>query len=287
MTLGVLLPTLGCLTFAWAIGRRPLSLHPAWSARLLMVTAVAAALSVTATVGVLAAASLVAAAPHQVMHVPALVTVAGHRSFSGWIGAACLVGFAVGGVSVGRAVLRIVTERRSVFRIAAGLAQSHDPVALAVPGRRGGVLVSAGMHSHLSPAEVGAVVAHEQSHLRHAHHRYLAAVMICSAALPPLRQLEASLRFAIERWADEDAAVTVGDRKVVAQAVARAALTSSPERAATAGFSEVGVLARVEALLANAPVTSPFAGGTLVTTAGLASSGMTSSALQLHHLGVL
>ena len=124
MTAVTLLPVLVSVAFASAVGYRPLSLHPAWSARLLIVAASAAAVSVTATLGVLAAASLVAIAPHQAMHVPALVTIADHRLYSGWIGAVCLVGIATIGVSVAMTVRRIVVERRSVLLVADGLTRS-------------------------------------------------------------------------------------------------------------------------------------------------------------------
>lgn len=44
---------------------------------------------------------------------------------------------------------------------------------------------------------------------------------------PALRQLRTPLGYHLERWADEDAARSVGDRAVTARAVGRAALAAS------------------------------------------------------------
>jgi len=97
-----------------------------------------------------------------------------------------------------------------------------------------------------------ALFAHEQSHLRNRHHRYLWLAEV-AAAVPPLRPLRTHIRFAVERWADEDAADQVGNRRIVACALARAALAASePLPVAALAGAASGVPARVEALLADA-----------------------------------
>jgi len=158
------------------------------------------------------------------------------------------------------------------------------PLAFAVPGEPGRVVVSTGMLGALDAQERRALLAHEQSHLERRHHRYLHVAGWASAAVPVLRPLHAHLRFATERWADEDAAVAVGDRRVVARAIARAALAGSPAPApAVPAMAGIGVAARVEALISEPSVprltvVAPLAGAT----ATLAS--LTGSTVQLHHL---
>ena len=101
------------------------------------------------------------------------------------------------------------------------------PYAYALPGVgcRGAVVVSTGMWALLDDAERAAVLAHERSHLRH-HHALFELVVRAAAALNPLvAGLQRDVGFALERWADEDAAAMT-DRPVAASALARAALGS-------------------------------------------------------------
>lgn len=61
-----------------------------------------------------------------------------------------------------------------------------QPVAFALPRRRGGIVVSTGLVQTLSPGELAAVLAHEQAHLRQHHH----VVMALTAAFArPLRHV--------------------------------------------------------------------------------------------------
>lgn len=108
--------------------------------------------------------------------------------------------------------------------------------AFAVPGRPGRIVVSTGMLAALGPGEREALLAHERAHLRRGHHWFTAAAHLAAAANPLLRPLARTLAFTLERWADEDAAVAVGDRRLVARTIARAALaTASAARTATSG----------------------------------------------------
>lgn len=110
-----------------------------------------------------------------------------------------------------------------------GVVVVHDgrPHAFAVAGVRGGVVVSTGMLHALDASGCRALLAHERSHLRRRHHLSLIAVQLAAAADPLLRPLVAVTAHAVEREADEDAARTVGDRRTVAIAVARAALATA------------------------------------------------------------
>ncbi|MFD6230102.1 M56 family metallopeptidase [Streptomyces sp. NPDC060232] len=134
----------------------------------------------------------------------------------------------------------------------------EDPYAYALPGRRGRVVVTTGMLALLSSRERRALFAHERAHLAGRHHRFLLAVQLAARANPFLRPLRTAVAFTAERWADEEAASSVGSRRTVARAVGKAALVSRGAPAATlAGFADAGpVPRRVAALLGPAPSTS-------------------------------
>ena len=158
-----------------------------------------------------------------------------------------------------------------------------DPVAFVVPGRPGHIAVSSGLLHLLDAAERRVLFAHEGSHLRHRHHRYLAATELAAAALPVLRPLRAHLRYATERWADEDAAAAVGDRHLVARAIARAALGATAVTPAVLPLAQYGVAARVEALLSDQTSTRGIQATLAVAIIGLLAATVTST-VQLHHL---
>jgi hypothetical protein len=140
------------------------------------------------------------------------------------------------------------------------------PDAYTVPGVRGRVVVSRAMLCALPAGERRVLLAHEASHLRHRHHLYVLAADLAATANPLQRRVAQVVRVAVERWADEDAATVVGDRRLAARALARAALArSGPITAAsTAGrepasgrlslrMGDSAVVGRVRALLAPAP----------------------------------
>ncbi|MET7571123.1 M56 family metallopeptidase [Streptomyces sp. NPDC005492] len=128
------------------------------------------------------------------------------------------------------------------------------PEAFALPGAPGRIVVSRGMLRCLAEREREALLAHERAHLRDRHHLFQTLWRLTAAVNPLLRPLSGAGGFVLERWADEEAAVRVGDRTVVAHAVGRAALATSANRsrpvlAATGG----AVPQRVRALLAPPP----------------------------------
>lgn len=142
------------------------------------------------------------------------------------------------------------------------------PDAYALPGISGRVVVSTAMLRALPAAERRAVLAHEASHLRHHHHLYVLAASIAAAANPLLRPAAAAVRAGTERWADEDAAREVGDRLLVARAIARAAGASArpgtgQPRAAMA-MTGGPVTARARALLAPPPRPRRWVAGCLL-----------------------
>jgi Zn-dependent protease with chaperone function len=216
---------------------------------------------------------------------PDLHAVDGAVAAAAGAGAALvLAGTAVRAVRVARAEHR--TRRRMPDCDGGVLViESDEPTAYAVPGPGGGVVVTTAMMEALAPAEQEVLWAHERSHLVHHHHRYLMAAELAVAVVPLLRPLAHQLRFATERWADEDAARQLGDdRRLVARAIARAALASTDHHrlAMTMAMADVGVGARVQALVCAehrhlAPAGAVAATLVVATTLG-------GSTVQLHHL---
>lgn len=129
------------------------------------------------------------------------------------------------------------------------------PYAYALPGAPGRIVVTTALLDGLAPAERRALFAHERAHLAARHHRHLLAVHLAARANPFLRPLRSAVVYTAERWADEEAARAVGDRRVVARAIGKAALLSSAAPTPTlAALAATGpVPRRVAALLAPAP----------------------------------
>ncbi|MET0190959.1 MAG: M56 family metallopeptidase [Pseudonocardia sediminis] len=139
--------------------------------------------------------------------------------------------------------------RRAYLGSDAGVASEGDdpvvevdtarPLAFSLPGDRrrpGRVVVSRGMVEGLDAAERVVLRAHEWSHLRREHHRLVTAVRLAAAVNPLLRPVATAATFAVERWADEDAAAVSQDRRLTASAVGKAALLASAYR--TGGHDE-------------------------------------------------
>jgi hypothetical protein len=130
------------------------------------------------------------------------------------------------------------------------------PIAHALPGRPGRIVVSTGILAGLEPIERRALLAHERAHLDRAHHLFVAVVDVFAAANPLLHPLRKLVRYTTERWADEVAAREVGSRSTVAKAVGKAALATKGARprvplALAAAAGEVP--RRVAALLTAPP----------------------------------
>ncbi|GGJ40224.1 M56 family metallopeptidase [Streptomyces brasiliensis] len=144
------------------------------------------------------------------------------------------------------------------------------PQAFALPGAPGRIVVSSGMLRCLGDEEREALLAHERAHLRGRHHVFQTLWRLAAALNPLLRPLADAGGFALERWADEEAAARVGSRRVVARAVGRAALASSFRASSPPALAVTGgaVPQRVRALLAPPPPrrTFPIAGGALLLT---------------------
>jgi hypothetical protein len=279
------------LTLIFPLAAAPLArlattrLHPRYATWLLTLAAVVLAGTSCGALGLLAVAALV--------RVPALADLAhlSHRvilSGDSTSGAIALVA----GILFGAALLAVLsftfTRARSLaaaFTHArtlpgrASLVITRDEAADAytVPGRPGRIVVSTGMLDVLDESGRRALLAHEHAHLRGRHYLYATAARLAAAANPLVRPLAGAVDYTVERWADEDAAREVGDRRLVATAVARAAVAAKHTRprrvpilALGAVFSRSSGLPlsgagpvprRVAALLAPAPRTSMLALG--------------------------
>ncbi|MGI8428036.1 MAG: M56 family metallopeptidase [Solirubrobacteraceae bacterium] len=156
--------------------------------------------------------------------------------------------------------------------------------AYAVPGRPGCVVISQSLLATLSARERRAVLEHERAHLAHGHHWHLTAVTLAVALNPMLFSLRASAQYAVERWADETAADAIGDRRVVAAALARAALLDAPAPPTALTMASHAVPERVTALLHAPPRPRP---SVLIVTGLLLLAAMTAvviSTKQVEHL---
>ncbi|MFF7459454.1 M48 family metalloprotease [Kitasatospora sp. NPDC008115] len=187
------------------------------------------------------------------------------------VGTAALLVLAVVLAAVGRTLARHLRIRARARRaLGRALPATSDvallpdpaPYAYALPGSPrspGRVVVSTGMLAGLAEDERAALLAHERAHLTHRHHRHLLATQLAGCVNPFLRPLQGAVAYSAERWADEESAQAVGDRRVTARAVARAALATRRPPAAYAAFPAFAapgpVPRRVAALLGPVPTT--------------------------------
>lgn len=138
-------------------------------------------------------------------------------------------------LSLGLLRLLVLTVRkaravRAARRACAALASAGDLVvtadtavdAYALPGRPGRIVVSTGMLRLLDPDEQRILFDHERSHLHHRHHWHVSAARAAAALNPLLAPVPLAQSYAVERWADEDAARR-SDRQLTAATLARVA----------------------------------------------------------------
>lgn len=151
----------------------------------------------------------------------------------------------IAGVLLGMALTAVVrfAVRRGLalaeaFRHARGLPGRGQVVvtrdaaadAYTVPGHPGRIVVSAGMLDTLDDAGRAALLAHERAHLSGRHYAFTSVARLAAAANPLLSPLADAVEYTVERWADEHAAATVGDRRLVAETIARAAVAAKRSR---------------------------------------------------------
>jgi beta-lactamase regulating signal transducer with metallopeptidase domain len=134
----------------------------------------------------------------------------------------------------------------------------NDPLAEAftTPGLRPRTIITTGMLAALDGPGRRVLLAHERSHRTHRHTWWTLTADLAAAVNPLLRPTARAIREATERWADEDAA-RVGDRRLVAETIARVALLSRHSLASDVVANATGgqVPRRVIALLRPPPRT--------------------------------
>jgi hypothetical protein len=141
------------------------------------------------------------------------------------------------------------------------------PDAFTTPQPAGRIIVTRGLLSALGQQERRVLLAHEMSHLAHRHAWWNLAADLAAAMNPLLRPTARAVATAVERWADEDAARAIGDRRQVAMTLVRVAQLqaqfagAAPAPVVSAGTAATGgdVAVRVRALLAPPPRRQPLA----------------------------
>lgn len=164
-------------------------------------------------------------------------------------------------VGIGVALVRAHQVCRSLASAAPVVVVDDGTVdAYTVAGLRGRVVLSRSLLDALDPDERIVLTAHELSHLHRRHHLYIHAADLAAAANPLLRPVSRAVRLGVERWADEEAAAAVGDRRQAGRTLARIALLRAgaqdhrppPARTPVTVLAAAGlqVSLRVQALLA-------------------------------------
>lgn len=150
------------------------------------------------------------------------------------VAASALTVLTVLGVRAGRAFARHTRSLAHAYRTCRHLPAAVGELLViaddsfgvcALPGRRGRIVVSQRTLAMLSKLERSAVFSHERAHLRHRHHLHQTVVALAAAANPLLRAAPAAMSFAVERWADEDAARQLGARVPIQTALCTTAGT--------------------------------------------------------------
>lgn len=205
-----------------------------------------------------------------------------HASVNPWLGAAAVTTLTFGAVRVARSV-RAWRRHRCVESGAPALVTSDDWFAFSLPGPGRRIAVSSSLVEALDGDELEVVLAHERGHARHRHDRQLLIAELAACLVPPLEWLRRRLRYALERWADEEAVTAAGgDRERVAFTLAKVALGPTEAPRTVAAFNGLGVAARVEALLRPQPLRHE---GLWTSTIGLGVVAVAlAAAVQAHHV---
>jgi peptidase M48-like protein len=255
MTIAVYLPLLLGAALWWLAPRLTGSGSPAAVARALSALAVVAAACTTWSLALLALTLLDDVPPLKALDDdPRLLLPEPVPGPIALVAALLLLGGALRLTAELRRRVGTVRRLRRIGEPSAGIvvADLGTPMAVAVPGRPGHLLVTTTMLQALDVQERRVMFAHERAHLRHGHHALVLAAAASAALNPLLVPVREAVAYSVERWADEEAAAEVGDRDLTAKAVARAALAGAQPIAAL-GISGSAVVHRVRALTGDAP----------------------------------
>ena len=109
--------------------------------------------------------------------------------------------------------------------------------AYALPGWPGRIVVSTGALAALDTRGRSALLAHERAHLSGQHHMFTTVARLAASLNPLLLPLAHAVEYTTERWADEQAARTTGDRRLVAATIGQIALLATSPPDTTLGIS--------------------------------------------------
>lgn len=230
-----LLFPLAAAPLARAVGAR---VEPRAGTWLLTAAAVVLAASSCGVLGLLALAALVRVpVVAQLGHWSLAVVGRGDPIATGIALIAAIV-FGVALVATTRFAVRRARALADAYRHARALPGRGEVVvtgdvaadAYTVPGLPGRIVVSTGMLGALDELGHAALLAHERAHLTARHYLFTSAARLAAAANPLLRPLADAVEYTVERWADEHAAAALGDRRLVAETIAHAALATKATR---------------------------------------------------------
>lgn len=182
---------------------------------------------------------------HHVLHLNGV-----HLTPQSWLGA--VAAFFILVVCV-RLILLFLSWRRLLRanRSEIVILPTKDVFAYALPGKKASIVVSEGLKTRLSKDELEIVLAHERCHIEKRHDIWLNCGRICLFFNPLLVRQFKRLRHALERIADESAAVVCGDRIQVAHTISKVALNESV-RQFSLGIASHGIPLRVQELMTPA-----------------------------------
>lgn len=133
------------------------------------------------------------------------------------------------------------------------------PIAFLSGGSQARVVISQGLIDTLSSEDLEAVLAHERSHARHRHDLYLLALGGIRAGfgwMPWISGGVERVRLSLERWADEDAAVSLSDDRQRVKSALVATVSQMVGVEVPAFGSAATIVDRVEALESAPPRSS-------------------------------
>lgn len=171
---------------------------------------------------------------------------------AGALGAACVL--------VRNRAIAITSSYRHAAELTAsdGIVIVPGPAieAYALPGGPGRIVISGCLLDRLDTRSRDALVAHEHAHLTGRHYLFATAARVAAAVNPLLLPAARSVEYALERWADEHAAVVTGDRRLVAETIGQVALLASPResRRMVVAFGALGTRWRQLSVATAGPV---------------------------------
>ncbi|GIH15960.1 M56 family metallopeptidase [Rugosimonospora africana] len=266
MNIAVIASLMACLTFALAGPHLTRAMAPHLAVRLLVPSALLAAVATVFVLGTVAftwigqlaeVAEYGTWSPHTLRlldPIPAPVAVTTGALLVPV--ALCALGNAV---HTGRALLAVHRACRHLHNTDGSpfvIVDSEQPQAFTTPGLRPRTVITTGMLAALDGPGRRVLMAHERSHRDHRHTCWTLTADLAAAVNPLLRPTARAVREATERWADEDAARS-SDRRQVAATIAQVALmgTHTPAPNVVAAAAGGQVTRRVVALLQPAPRT--------------------------------